>query len=54
MTYGVINFIYKNNKSWNCSRVCETEKEFFEWVEMEKEYNEIIVNNNIATVYINF
>ena len=39
MQYGVINFIYKNNKSWNCSRVCETEKEFFEWVDMEKEYN---------------
>lgn len=54
MQYGVINFIYKKNSSWNCCRVCDTQEEFEEWVEMEKEYNEIIVNENIATVYINF
>ena len=55
MTYGVINFIYKNNKSWNCSRVCETKKEFFEWVDMEKEYNKIeFVKDNIVNCYIDF
>ena len=55
MIYGVINFIYKNNKSWNCSRVCETEKEFFEWVDMEKEFNKIeFVKDNIVNCYIDF
>ena len=55
MTYGVINFIYKNNKRKNCFRVCETEAEFFEWVDMEKEYNKIeFIKDNIVNCYIDF
>ena len=55
MQYGVINFIYKKNSSWNCCRVCDTQEEFEEWVEMEKEYNKIeFVKDNIVNCYIDF
>ena len=55
MFYGVVNFIYTNNKNRNCCRICETEKEFFEWVDMEKEYNKIeFLQDNIVNCIIDF
>ena len=55
MAYGVINFIYKYTKNWNCTRVCETENEFFTWVKHEEKYNKIeFVKDNIVNCYIDY
>ena len=55
MGYAIINFIYKNNKRKNCSKLFETEKEFYEWVDMEREFNKIeFVKDNIVNCYIDF
>ena len=36
----VIHYRYKYRKSWNCSRVCETPREYETWLEHDRKYHE--------------
>lgn len=54
--YGVINFIYKYKKQWDCTRVCDTKQDFDTWIEHEKKVGNKLIYKSKTNVncYIDY
>ena len=50
----VIHYRYKYRKSWNCSRVCETLREYETWLEQDRKYHDLKFTNDGYICYIDY
>jgi hypothetical protein len=48
----VINYIYVNRSSWNCTQIFNNESEYNNIMEVNKKHHNYIIEGNTTTVYI--